>query len=49
MRSDLLEEDEEPFLVLPKAQVGPSLLVAARILSATPAEFAAFQNSDLTG
>jgi len=48
-RSNLLEEDEEPFLVLPKGQVGPSLLVAARILSGTRKEFAEIKDSDLTG
>ena len=47
--SNILEEDEEFFEVLPKGQLNASLIVAARILSCDSEEFSAIQHCDLTG
>ena len=35
--------------MLPRGQIGPSLLVAARVLGCTPKEFAQIQGLSLTG
>lgn len=38
-RSELLEDDSEPFEVLPGGRIGPSLAVALRVLFASDSEF----------
>ena len=40
--SDLLEEGEEPFEVLPGAQVGPCLYAALKVLCASDAAFSSW-------
>lgn len=47
--SNLLDELIEPFLVLPRAEIGPSLLVAARILSCSASEFLLIEHLNLSG
>ncbi|CAL8465452.1 g4988 [Coccomyxa elongata] len=44
--SELLEEDREPFEVLPNACIGPSLLVALRVLLASETEFDSWRTLD---
>ncbi|BDA50036.1 probable N-lysine methyltransferase SETD6 at N-terminal half [Coccomyxa sp. Obi] len=44
--SELLDEDREPFEVLPSACIAPSLLVALRVLLATKAEFHSWRTLD---
>lgn len=47
MASELLEEDREPFEVMPEALLGPSLVAALRVLFADDAQFYTWQ--DLSG
>ena len=42
--SHLLEEDLEPFEVLPKGRIGPSLVMALRVLFASEEEFSRWYN-----
>ena len=44
--SELLEEDREPFEVLPDGCIGPSLLVALRVLLAADSEFHSWRSLD---
>lgn len=44
--SELLDEDREPFEVLPNACIGPSILVALRVLLATETEFHSWRTLD---
>ncbi|DBA84491.1 TPA: hypothetical protein ACH3X1_006110 [Trebouxia sp. C0004] len=43
-QSHLLEEDLEPFEVLPKGKIGPSLVMALRVLFASEEEFLLWHN-----
>ncbi len=44
--SELLDEEREPFEVLPGGCIGPSLLVALRVLLASDADFCKWQSLD---
>lgn len=46
--SHLLEEEEEPFEVLPGGNINPSLLMTLRVLFADSKQFGAWQNLDGT-
>jgi len=42
--SHLLEEDLEPFEVLPKGKIGPSLVMALRVLFGSEEDFSRWHN-----